>query len=337
MALQIDSSKELRTSVELSGLVTAIFNANRGDESIAVEWKSSYDDVLSRESSFALARAILGFANREVTQAKTAFDGVAYVVVGVEPQSLKGQVIPDSAEIMNAIRRYVGSGYPRWDVRTVKVRSVDVLILVIEPPEVGDRIALLQKDYQYERRGKQISVPAGTIFVRHPGSTERATLADLQYLQERLVAGSEESARVIREEEKKRYCSALIAEIVQGVDRWASNVEILIMMTAGDQWPQFSMAEYVGTDSGREMRLDMQLIQLNSRKVKLEIDNASLNSSLDELLLFMGDSDSRAVLASRQVSTFEQRECAYLNLRGIRSASHQLERCATELFASSLT
>lgn len=331
MALQIDFSRALRTYDELVGLVRAVLDANKGDENIAVEWKSGYEEILSKEASFALARAILGFANRDVAHAKSAFEGVAYVVVGAEPQNLNGQEVPDSAELMNAIRRFVGSGFPRWDVRSIKVRSKDVIVLIVESPENGDRIALLQREYQYTNpKGKNTSISSGTIFVRHPGSTERAALPDLEMLQSRLVAGSERSAQILREEARIRHCRTLIAEIGQAVDRWVSTLELLVTMTAGSKWTTFRMEEFVNTDSGRKLSSDMQLIKLNARKIRLEHQDPRLISALDELLERIDDAGPRDIIAGRQVATRDERCAAYRNIFAVREACDLLEMQAAD-------
>jgi hypothetical protein len=123
-------------------LLRAVYEAAPEDESRAVEWKSGYADLTSSEASFAIARAVLGLANRPVAVAATLFEGVGYVVVGVEPGSLNGQQVPDSAELLNAVHRYTGHGWPYWDGRTLALDGVNVLVVTVEPPHEGDRIAL---------------------------------------------------------------------------------------------------------------------------------------------------------------------------------------------------
>ncbi|MFK3672331.1 hypothetical protein ACI2IX_19365 [Leifsonia aquatica] len=137
MTFQIDSSRALRTHdqlVELVELVRAIASAAPEDESRAVEWKSSYKDLTAPDALFAIARAILGMANRPVTVAAAAFEGVGHVVVGAEPGRLVNQVAPDSAELLNALRRYTGHGAPLWDARSVLVNEVSVVVVTVEPP-----------------------------------------------------------------------------------------------------------------------------------------------------------------------------------------------------------
>lgn len=200
MVLSIDTSRALRTPNQVLSLIQAVFEAAPEDESRSIEWKSAYTDLTSTEASFAISRAILGLANRPVAVAAASFEGVGYVLVGVEPGSLEGQQVPDSAELLNAIHRYTGHGWPYWDARTLTFNAVTVLVVTVEPPRDGDRMALLQKSYQ-PAKGPLVS--EGTIFVRRPGATERASRAELEMLQDRLLSGSEAEGTALREATRK--------------------------------------------------------------------------------------------------------------------------------------
>lgn len=99
MVLVLDNSRALRTHDELVTLVAAILRADPTDETQAIERKRGFEDLTSTSSSFALARTVLGFANRPAATAASQFGGVGYIVVGAEPGSLVGQTIPDSAAV----------------------------------------------------------------------------------------------------------------------------------------------------------------------------------------------------------------------------------------------
>jgi hypothetical protein len=90
MALKIDTSGDLRIMDELVELIKANYDAPPGaQETNFLEWKSSLDlDTLA--DKFAVAKAILGFANRSLDQASLACEGAAYLVVGVAPGQAKG-------------------------------------------------------------------------------------------------------------------------------------------------------------------------------------------------------------------------------------------------------
>jgi hypothetical protein len=170
VTLRTDTARALRTHDQLVSLVRDVVAAAAADESRAIEWKSGYDDLRAPEAAFAIARAIIGLANRPVDVSASAFEGVGYVIIGAEPGSLAGQSVPDSAELLNALRRYTGHTLPLWDHRAVQLGDVSVLVITVEPPRPGDRIAVLQKSFQPL---KGALVPEGTIFVRQPGATER--------------------------------------------------------------------------------------------------------------------------------------------------------------------
>ena len=335
MALQIDTSKALRTHDELVQLVDAVLQAGPGDENVAVEWKSGYEDILSNRASYALARAILGFANRDINIAKSAFEGVAYVVVGAEPGNFSSQAVPDSAELSNAIRRYAGSSFPRWDLRPINYRDSQVIIFIIEAPAAGDRIALLRKDFQTPKNGKekQTFTPEGTIFVRQPGKTERATARDIELLQERLISGSENSAAALRKDEQKRYCRNLIAEMVQAAERWKNMIETMVIASAGSGWSLADISEFVNSDSGRQLTADMQIIRTNARKIRLEVTNPKLLAALSVAFEHLDDVSARELAFKGRTTTGEERSVAYRNLVYVEYAFEQLEEIAIEIFA----
>jgi hypothetical protein len=277
--LILDTSRALRSHDELVSLIRAIVAACAQDESRALEWKLGYDNLLSQEASFALARAVLGLANRPVGVARAQFEGLGYVVVGAEPGKIRGQLVPDSAEVLNAIRRYTGPAHPAWDPRTVSIDGALVLVITVEAPSPGDRFALLRKAYQ-EPKGKL--VPEGTIFVRHPGASERATREDIEMLQERLLSGADATAEIARREEQRQRQRAVIADMVHAANNWVDAVQIITMASANSRWRTSDMIEWVNTDSGRAMTSNMQLIMANARKLRLETTHPDMMAALAE-------------------------------------------------------
>jgi hypothetical protein len=263
MALSIDSSRQLRTLAQLSELVNAALRANPEDESRAVEWKSGYDDVTSTGAAFAIARAILGLANRPVAVASHDFEGVGYVLVGVEPGALRGQRVPDSARLTAALARYTGHGLS-WDHRTIQAGDVEVLIVTVEPPRDGQRIALLQKDHQ----GPKLYTAAGTIFVRRSGATERASLAEIEMLQDRLLAGTKDGA-ASRQAERDRELRTLTGDMVGAAHLWHSTIEFMILASASPNFTSNSMLNWTNTDAGKEAAAAAKTIRDRSRRIRL--------------------------------------------------------------------
>lgn len=325
MPLQIDSSRALRTHDQLVTLVRAIVAAAPEDESRAVEWKSSYPDLTSSEASFAIARAILGLSNRSVRVASTAFEGVGYVVIGAEPGRLAGQAIPDSAEILNAVRRYTGHGAPLWDPRPVSVDGSNVLVITVEPPRDGDRIALLHKSYQ----GSGKLVPEGTIFVRQSGATERASRAELEYLQDRLVAGQSGSDALVKAGRHDRI-RELVATAADAAQRWTDTMQILTIASASAE--KMNWIDWANSESGKQMAQDVRAMKNSARQLRLLVDAPALLPPLAEAVNLIEHPEPFDAIHN-QPSTPESRTTAYRHINAIKQAWASVETAAIELFA----
>jgi len=181
--IDIDLGSALRSPSELVALASAVISAKPGDESHFLEWKSTLD-LESSAGQYAIARTVIGMFNRSVELASSAFEGVGYILVGVEPGTAAGVDIPDSAKVTAGIAKYLAGPQIRWYHLSVSLEDVTVLVVVVESPKPGDRIASLAKTFQPEK-GK--GADAGTIFVRTSGQTLPATSADIQSLENRLL------------------------------------------------------------------------------------------------------------------------------------------------------
>lgn len=330
MSLILDTSRALRTHDELVSLVRAVVAASPEDESRSLEWKSGYDDLLSAEASFALARAVLGLANRSVEVAQAHFEGLGYIIVGAEPGQIQGQTVPDSAELLNAIRRYTGPTYPSWDPRTVSVDGAAVLVITVEAPTPGDRISLLRKAYQPP---KGSMIPDGTIFVRHSGASERATREDIEMLQDRLLGGLDKAVEAALQDSHKQRQRTLLAGILHAVRNWMSTMEILTIMSASGRWKQSDWDEWVNTDSGRAMAESMQIIKDNSRKLRLETTHPNLINALNIALATVERPAEFDCLYAGRATTGDERSAAYGHLGNIGRAFSTLEQVGIDLLA----
>jgi hypothetical protein len=103
----------LRSSLELTGLVTAIVAASPNDETDWLEWKSGMD-LGQKDSHVTIARHILGMANRRVADAVRQAGGCGYIVIGAEPGSVAGVAEADPADLSQAVEVYLGSAGPSW-------------------------------------------------------------------------------------------------------------------------------------------------------------------------------------------------------------------------------
>lgn len=168
----------------LHELVTAVTAAETEDECDWLEWKSGLD-LDSRPGQFALARAILGFANRDPATTTRPFGGTAYVLVGVEPGRIDGITPVDMAVLQPRLARYLGSPAPFWRHHYVTpVEAADRVVLLVEVPaprpgEIGYPLANDVSD----AGGK--TTASGTLFIRRASKTERANYAEVQMLMAR--------------------------------------------------------------------------------------------------------------------------------------------------------
>ncbi len=183
----IDTTRDFRTPDELLELVEAIHNSPAtAQETNWLEWKSTLD-LATAEGRFAVGKAILGFANRAVDQARLNCAGLAYMVVGVKPGAATGVKTVDHAALVHRIKTYVAG--PRWTPNYVSFLNVEVLVIVIEPPRAGDPIHTLQKGFSNDKAGSKAGHSAGTIFHRGAALTEPAGPNEVAMLQERLLHG----------------------------------------------------------------------------------------------------------------------------------------------------
>ncbi|WP_170914985.1 MULTISPECIES: RNA-binding domain-containing protein [unclassified Mycobacterium] len=177
----IDTTRALRTDDELLRLATAIHGSRlEAQETNWLEWKSSLD-LNTAAGKFAVAKAVLGFANRSVEDARLNCGGVAYVVVGVEPGRVAGIPAIDHADLTPGIKTYAET--PRFTPRTIQISGVEVLVVVVEPPEPGDPQHTLQKQYD--------KFHAGMVFHRGSARTAPAGPKEVEMLGRRLVQGTQ--------------------------------------------------------------------------------------------------------------------------------------------------
>ncbi|OLT38003.1 hypothetical protein BJF79_28355 [Actinomadura sp. CNU-125] len=116
----------------------------------------------------------------------------AYLLVGVEPGQLCGVTAVDPQKLMQNLQPYIGTEIV-WTPEYLEVEGLQVLVVEIAPPAPGDPIHFLMKDLFITRIKQTADGPVtksygfneGTIFIRRPGETERATHEERQMLQRR--------------------------------------------------------------------------------------------------------------------------------------------------------
>lgn len=179
VVLRIDTSRRIVGLHGYTALLEAVEGAGQEDEDEYIEWKRTLD-LSSTAGAFAVARAILGFANRDPSIAARRFEGCAYLIVGAEPRACEGVTPVDPAVLSSKIDPYVGGvGGPAWDARFIERGGVSVLVVAIEPPRAGDPGWPLMKEY---------GSAAGTLFVRRKGATSPANPDEVRMLFRRAAA-----------------------------------------------------------------------------------------------------------------------------------------------------
>ncbi len=142
-------------------------------------------------------------------------EGVAYFVVGVEPQNLVGVTPLDSAKLEDQLARYVGAG-PRWTPTYVELGGVEVLVITDEAPEPGDPLHPARKTFQPAGGGSAFD--AGTLFVRRGAKTVRASADDVHMLVRRAQAFEQGRALDV---------AVLLDDSADGLERFANGERLI--------------------------------------------------------------------------------------------------------------
>lgn len=324
--LNIDSRKALETDAQLRDLVAAIVGATPEEEHDALEWKSNFPDLADRAAAFAIAKTILGFANRDVRVAQTHFEGQGFLVVGAEPGRVCGQVVPDSAQLQQSISRYTGSVSPDWRTKLLEVEGSVVLVVIVPSPKEGDRIALLRKSFQ-PRKGSLVE--EGTVYVRKAGKTERAGWEDLERLQERLLAGRSED-RTAREDRSERV-KQLVTDYALAAENWVGTMETWIIASAGAAWSRHAITDLINTDSGRKLGIDMEKTRACYKQIRLRTSDRKLLDALEIAQRLLCTSEVfDPIWNANGPSEGRERSVAYRHLNSVRRAIIELEEKAID-------
>ncbi|MCA0252988.1 MAG: hypothetical protein LCH76_12020 [Actinobacteria bacterium] len=174
---KIETTRAPRGELTASALVDAIV-ASPDDriERHYLEVKSTLD-LTDPGDRAKLAKFVLGAGNRMPDKAATAFEGCAVMVIGASSGSLAGIPPIEALDIENAVAPFIGADGPRWDLVRVPVPGSqnDVLLLIVDPPTLGQPPFICQKD---GGGGLQ----NGAVYVRSDGSTHLAKADELKQL-----------------------------------------------------------------------------------------------------------------------------------------------------------
>lgn len=176
--IDYDVAVRPRKPSEWLALLEAVRDADPGDESGWLEWKSSVDWTNREQVGSIVARAILGMANRE--KPSSALEGSGLIVIGLEAGKVHGVGTIDPADLEAKLRPFLGSDGPSFEVHRMKVDGLDVIAIEVPAPGPGSPIYPLRKEI-----GKYLN---GMIFTRGPGRTDVATGDQVMRLMARVRA-----------------------------------------------------------------------------------------------------------------------------------------------------
>lgn len=158
-----------------------------GDETDAIELKSEWD-LSDKKKIGAIARLILGFANRDPAVAGKYFGG-AYLVLGIDTHRAEGVKKADGATVSMQIQSYLGTRGPQIVLDYGRFNEIDIAVITMLPVPRAAHIYALEKEFTYFSGSKEGLWRNGTIFVRSGTSTEVATAEDIRRLERRLIGG----------------------------------------------------------------------------------------------------------------------------------------------------
>ncbi|MGC4769244.1 hypothetical protein ACLQ25_09720 [Micromonospora sp. DT44] len=176
MPLDFDSSRAPMTSRDYLSLAMAVKDARDSDESDWIEWKSTLD-LASVDGKVAVARGIIGMANRSPSVASSHCEGRSFFVVGIHPGAVPGIDEIDPAVLEDRLRPYLGDDGPRFAAHWVSVEGRTALVIEVAAPRDGDPVHHIRKEGP--------GVRDGDIFVRRGAKTTRASSVELQRLFQR--------------------------------------------------------------------------------------------------------------------------------------------------------
>lgn len=175
----VDISRAPKGELAAIALVEAVVANDDRVERHFLEIKSQLDLTIKKDQA-KLAKFILGAANRMPERASRAFEGFGVMVIGASEGQAPGVPPIEALDIERAVRPFLGADGPRYDFVRVPCEGSknEVLVLLVDPPELGQAPFLCRKNGDGGLRD-------GAVFVRADGETREANSGELQQLLDR--------------------------------------------------------------------------------------------------------------------------------------------------------
>lgn len=141
-------------------------------------------DPRTKIGAVKIAKFLLGAANRQPRAAREFFRGYAVMVLGVGGGTPGVERGVELHEIEDAVRPYLGSGFPPFEFGRLAV-AVDreVLFVIASPPKEGQQPFVCHKDFQGDDRANNLR--DGGIYFRGHSNTREAKSGEIEMLIER--------------------------------------------------------------------------------------------------------------------------------------------------------
>lgn len=177
----MDQSQPLNSDDDRREFLRDALTSQSGFEGLVFEAKS-IKSLDTEDGRGNIAKAILALANRNETS-RHWYRGCGYVVVGVDDDTseVEGRGPCDPATLTDWLTPFLGgTSGPTWEPKWVPIDDTHVLFIEVPVSELGAPIYCLHKKFKHYE--------AGTVFVRYPGQSLRATPQDLDRLTRRAAA-----------------------------------------------------------------------------------------------------------------------------------------------------
>lgn len=176
--MSIDTSRAPRGVLVAAQLVEDVAGIGDLAERHYLELKGP-EDLNSKESKQKVAKFILGAANRMPDKAAEAFEGCAVMILGITKEGIVGLPPIEVLELNKVVEQHTGPSGPRWDIVRVPVKDSpnEVLVIVVEPPKVGQPAWIC--------RASGAGLTDGRVYIRADGETREANSAEQDLLRER--------------------------------------------------------------------------------------------------------------------------------------------------------
>lgn len=184
----LDTNLDLTNHEDLEGLLEwAYANDDKAVETHAIELKSTlnFTDRAEKKKSYAkIIKFILATSNRAEELALRDFYGYAVMIIGLGQGDVSGiEKGPEEKDFKSFARPYFGLDAPGFHFRYVTFHEKQLLLVLVDPPTLGQPVYVCSKDLQNE------GLVDGAVFYRGSNETSLAKSSELREIIKRSYGG----------------------------------------------------------------------------------------------------------------------------------------------------